>query len=168
MADSDESDGPDEDPPYRVGYGRPPKARQFQKGRSGNPRGRPKGSKSFATIVREEQSKTIQVKIDGKMRSVPLGQAILMRMLREGVAGSRRASDQGLRLMERYGLAEEPPEQTFDLTVFTDKELNEWGRLLYKASGQEAEFHAEREAARAERIRIFGPGVVEHDDDDAD
>ncbi|WMS43453.1 DUF5681 domain-containing protein [Acuticoccus sp. MNP-M23] len=28
-----------------IGYGRPPKATQFQKGRSRNPRGRPKGSR---------------------------------------------------------------------------------------------------------------------------
>ncbi len=28
---------------YTVGYGRPPKATQFKAGKTGNPRGRPKG-----------------------------------------------------------------------------------------------------------------------------
>jgi hypothetical protein len=31
---------------YEIGYRKPPKATQFRKGRSGNPRGRPKRSKS--------------------------------------------------------------------------------------------------------------------------
>lgn len=32
----------DDDKPYEVGYRKPPKHGRFQKGQSGNPRGRPK------------------------------------------------------------------------------------------------------------------------------
>jgi hypothetical protein len=37
-------------PCYDVGYGKPPPHTRFQKGQSGNPKGRSKGTKNFAAI----------------------------------------------------------------------------------------------------------------------
>ena len=36
-----------------VGYGRPPVAKQFKPGTSGNPKGRPTGAKNLKTLIRE-------------------------------------------------------------------------------------------------------------------
>jgi Family of unknown function (DUF5681) len=41
----------EEDEEYRVGYGRPPLNRRFEKGSSGNPRGRPRGSYQLLTLL---------------------------------------------------------------------------------------------------------------------
>ena len=35
----------------RIGYGRPPKRTQFEKGQSGNPKGRRKGSRNRVTVT---------------------------------------------------------------------------------------------------------------------
>lgn len=35
---------------YETGYGKPPKARQWRPGQSGNPNGRPKGSRNKPTL----------------------------------------------------------------------------------------------------------------------
>ena len=47
---------------YRVGYGKPPKQHQFQPGQSGNRKGRPKGAKNKATLLREILDRKIEVR----------------------------------------------------------------------------------------------------------
>jgi hypothetical protein len=52
--------------PYEVGNRKPPKQFRFKPGRSGNPKGRPKGSTSFETKIQKELSKLVTVHKNGK------------------------------------------------------------------------------------------------------
>ncbi|WP_156347189.1 DUF5681 domain-containing protein [Sphingomonas sp. Leaf33] len=170
---NDETAGDDDDAIYQIGYKRPPKEHQFKKGRSGNPRGRPKGAKGFAALVRENLARTVQVRMDGHTRTVSVGEAILMRTLRDAVSGGKRAAEQGLKLMERFGTPEpEEAELVWSLENLSDDELTELERLSCKATGKldefaefEADRRRERQEARAERIRIFGPNILPEEDD---
>ena len=53
---------PSSETDYEVGYGKPPKSSRFKKGKSGNPKGRPKGAKNRLPNLNEERLKSIIIK----------------------------------------------------------------------------------------------------------
>ena len=69
------------------GYGKPPKKHQFKKGVSGNPRGRPKGKKSFTAIFKKLENEKITIQINGKTEKLTIEQAILKRVMIDSVVG---------------------------------------------------------------------------------
>ena len=75
-----------------VGYRRPPKRHQFSKGKSGNPRGRKKGAKNEATILNELLEQTIRIRVDGRIRTVTMRKAILMRFREEALKGDIKSA----------------------------------------------------------------------------
>jgi hypothetical protein len=80
---------------YQVGYGKPPLHSRFKKGVSGNPRGRKKGSKNFATLVEEGLQERVQVTIAGKTKSVSRSEAIVLAMMTKAMKGD----PQGIRMV---------------------------------------------------------------------
>lgn len=74
-----------------VGYGKPPKHSQFKKGRSGNPKGRPKGARNFKTEVDAVLNSKVSVIHDGKPKTVSTIQAAMMRLKEKALKGDLRA-----------------------------------------------------------------------------
>jgi hypothetical protein len=64
----------DDKPDYRVGYKKPPLHSRFQKGQSGNPRGRPcgrpRGSKNFSTLLADALNELVVITEDGRRRKI--------------------------------------------------------------------------------------------------
>jgi hypothetical protein len=71
-----------------LGYGKPPRAHQFKPGRSGNPRGRPKGTKNEATILRDLLNRKINVREGGTSRKISILEAILLRFTEDALKGN--------------------------------------------------------------------------------
>lgn len=77
---------------YEVGYGKPPKHTRFQKGRSGNPRGRPRGSKGWITLVREAVSAKVEVRENGRpLRKITKLEAAVTQLVNRAAGGDLRA-----------------------------------------------------------------------------
>lgn len=76
---------------YEVGYGKPPKNTQFQTGQSGNPKGRPKGTKNLKTDLQEVLNEKVQVNAGGKTLIVSKQRAMLMRISELALKGNVRA-----------------------------------------------------------------------------
>ena len=94
---------------YEVGYRRPPKATRFQPGRSGNPKGRPRGRKNVSTILKDALYKPVVVTENGRKRKIPAVEALMMRMMRQALEGDLRAMDKITKLlpMAQAAFAEE-------------------------------------------------------------
>lgn len=86
---------------YDVGYCKPPKATRFKRGKSGNPKGRPKGARNklpgkerLAAIVLDEASRNITLNEGGKRTTVTMARAITRRITISAAQGNPRAQRQ--------------------------------------------------------------------------
>jgi hypothetical protein len=81
MSDADETSDSQEPEIYppdpTVGYCRPPKRTRFKSGQSGNPRGRPRGSRGLKNVVAEVLAEPVTIREGEKTRRVPLLKAMV-------------------------------------------------------------------------------------------
>ena len=143
---------------YEVGYCKPPTATRFVPGKSGNPKGRPKGSKSkpklpalneerMKSILMQEAYRTIKVNEGTGQVTIPMAQAVIRSLAVNAVKGNQRAQ----RLFT----------QLLSATERENKRLaDEWldTAITYKV---EWEIELERRA----RLSIDAPAPIPHPDD---
>lgn len=117
---------------YEIGYGKPPKRNRFKKGKSGNPKGRPKGQKNFATILNAELSEKLTIKEAGKPRKVTKMEAVVKQLVTRAVNGDARAMAELIRQIAAHWPKEdagptEMPASAEDITLLRrlleDREL---------------------------------------------
>ena len=86
---------------YKVGYGKPPKATQFKRGRSGNPKGRSKGTRKLATDLAAELGEQITVREEGRSRRISKQRALIKSLMARALQGDVRATAAMLALYAR-------------------------------------------------------------------
>jgi Family of unknown function (DUF5681) len=102
---------------YVVGFGRPPKATQFAPGESGNPKGRPKGSRTVGAVLDDILKQKIVVTENGRTRRLSTLEVMLRRLVNDALRSDPKAIRLLLALMERHGTASETGPRLDELTA---------------------------------------------------
>jgi hypothetical protein len=86
-----------------AGYGKPPKATRFRKGRSGNPKGREKGDENLLSVFKRMATKRIKVKEGDKWRTITMADAIILQNYKAALQRDQIAMSNIIRLAEESG-----------------------------------------------------------------
>ena len=94
MSDDDAKNSVSDEPArdYDVGYRKPPKHTRFKPGQSGNPRGRPKGTKNLKTDLAEELGEKIEIREGERSRKVSKQRALIKSQTNKAIKGDTRAA----------------------------------------------------------------------------
>jgi flagellar biosynthesis component FlhA len=80
-----------DEPDGEVGYGKPPKGSQFKKGTSGNPKGRPKGSRNMATELARALEERVVINEGGQRKTITKREAAAKQIANKAAAGDFKA-----------------------------------------------------------------------------
>lgn len=91
------TDREEDDPNYKIGYGKPPLHTQFPKGKSGNPRGRPpkiepsRSERQQQIEFLEVAEEAIPVMVNGKRKRLSGLQAVALKLRQKAIGGDFRS-----------------------------------------------------------------------------
>lgn len=94
------SDLPPDHEISKVGYRSPPKAHQFRKGLSGNPRGRKASQENMIAIFKRLASRRVKINDNGKIRVLSLAEAIILQNIKAALQRNSNAVANMFRLAE--------------------------------------------------------------------
>jgi hypothetical protein len=77
---------------YEIGYKKPPRDSQFQPGKSGNPKGRPKRSETVADVLQKELNSRVPILKHGKRQKISMLRAIIKQHLNKAAAGDAKSA----------------------------------------------------------------------------
>lgn len=102
---------------YKVGFGRPPLHSQFPKGRSGNPSGRPKGSRVLSAVITAALAERAVVTENGRRRSITKLELAVKQIANKAAGGDQRACKLIIELLHQSEVRDEARASGMPLTA---------------------------------------------------
>ncbi|MEO0550461.1 MAG: DUF5681 domain-containing protein [Pseudomonadota bacterium] len=150
---------------YEVGYGKPPKQTQFQKGQSGNPKGRPKRSQNMSTLLADELGRKIQVTENGQTKTMTAREAMVRRIVNGALSGKAIDVLKLMKMLESLLPSEVEPEQV-ELPEYSISFVKGVDGRPFNPTDEEYEHLAERRKAKAKKQAEKASAQIEEDNDD--
>lgn len=110
---------------YETGYGKPPKEKQFKKGKSGNPSGRPKGARNLRTIVEEALGKEVQARHAGRPVKMTAFELMMASQVSKAAHGDVSAARLMIELAHKIGAFALAPQAAADELSAEDRQIVE-------------------------------------------
>jgi hypothetical protein len=101
---------------YKVGYRHPPLETQFKKGQSGNPAGRPRGSRNISAVIAAALLERVTVNEGGRRRSITKLEAACKQMANKAAGGDQRAAKLIIELLHQSEMRDDARAATSAVT----------------------------------------------------
>ena len=116
----------DNEDEVRVGYGRPPKAHQFKKGRSGHRKGRSRGRQNLTKVASRLFDMKIPVRVGNLETKLPFLRALVQSHSANALRGDPKSLRAMSLIMDELGYFDEKPEpEKKGVLVISDLRPNE-------------------------------------------
>jgi len=108
---------------YEVGYGKPPRHTRFQKGRSGNPAGRPRGKKNLATLLSDALDQKIIVVENGRRKKISKREAIVTQLVNKSASADLKATQIVLAMLRDVETRADPGGADIESLTEADRQI---------------------------------------------
>lgn len=120
---------------YPIGYMKPPAHSQFQKGKSGNPSGRPKKMKSEKEVLEAVMAQEYEAKTANGIEKQQGIELAVKRLFKAGVSGCDKHLKLLFQRIDATGAGREEPEDV-DLTAADEAMLEEFLEHARRVAGK--------------------------------
>src|SRR5258707_2092236 len=118
---------------YVVGYGKPPLHTRFQKGRSGNPNGRPRGRKNMSTLLSDALNGSVIVVENGRRKKITKREAIVTQLVNKSASADLKGTQIVLAMLANV---ESQADGSVDPARFTEADQQIIRRIKARLRGE--------------------------------